>query len=136
MPLGASVVGCIGSFREKAVGVDPKRLQPRPRFVKSQWPNQLRYRFKVVPTVNTTTLSDFLSLETQLQLASTAEAISAISRCSLKQTEHHYTVPNRSLEPPCRKSKPTLRIRQWNADGLSTKVQEQRDRLAAKSVNF
>ncbi len=34
------------------------------------------------------------------------------------------------LEPPCRISKPTLRILQWNADGLSTKVQQQHDRLA------
>ncbi len=38
-------------------------------------------------------------------------------------------------EPPCRTSKHMLRILQWNADGLSTKVQELRDRLAAQSIN-
>ncbi len=38
-------------------------------------------------------------------------------------------------EPPCRTSKPTLRILQWNADGLSTKVQELRDGLAAESID-
>ncbi len=37
-------------------------------------------------------------------------------------------------EPACRTSKPTLRILQWNADGLSTKAQELRDRLAAESI--
>ncbi len=31
--------------------------------------------------------------------------------------------------------KPTLRILQWNTDGLSTKVQELRDRLAAESID-
>ncbi len=37
-------------------------------------------------------------------------------------------------EPPYRTSKPTLFILRWNADGLSTKVQELRDRLAAESI--
>ncbi len=52
--------------------------------------------------------------------------------CSPKQVEHRCTEVSK---PPYRTSKPTLRILQWNTDGLSTKVQELHDRLAAESID-
>ncbi len=38
-------------------------------------------------------------------------------------------------ETPCHPNKPTLHILRWNADGLSTKVQELRDSMAAEIID-
>ncbi len=57
--------------------------------------------------------------------------------CACPPSRLNTTAQSRTevLEPPCRKRKPTLRILQWNADDLSIKVQELRDRLAAESID-
>ncbi len=60
------------------------------------------------------------------------------NRCAVAPPSRSNTVAQSRTEvsePPCRTSKPTLRILQWNADGLYTKVQELRDRLAAESID-